>query len=230
MTIGLNKHSEAEERGQSGLKNQAARNQDSQRAKQGRNLKESNQGTASNGKHNRRSALIESRVSLQGSNKSARKITTIGDTLVKTPRGVANAFGGSATARKKVQLLNNDQNVRMGGQVPLARYYPDNIQFPKNRQSLFGLSMNQVLRPVCRAKGNNNSVLLIHNKQLQAQPVESKLILKPHQVSLEERNNESNQKDVGTDSAPGCKSQQRFKSILLHASSNPIIQTSKPTP
>ena len=49
MISGLNKHSQADEVGKSGLESQPDRGQDSHRAKQARQLKESNQGSASNG-------------------------------------------------------------------------------------------------------------------------------------------------------------------------------------
>ena len=80
--------------------------------------------------------------------------------------------------------------------------------------------MNQVLRPASRTKENaSKRQLLTKNKQLQTQ-VDGKLILKPHQVSLEGRNPDSTRKEVGSESSRAYKSQRRFSERLLKGSGN----------
>lgn len=122
-------------------------------------MKAGKQGTASSGKHNRRNCNIDDRVSLQGSNKSGRKLVAIGGPL---GRDAPNTVGKASikSGKKKGLRQHNDQNVPLTCEKPVTRYYPDNIRFPANRQSLFSLQMNQVLRPAVRPKKAMNNALL----------------------------------------------------------------------
>jgi hypothetical protein len=114
-----------------------------------RKAKGGNQGSASTGKKKRNQG------SLQNSNWSAKKANN------------EHAQGSASMTKQHAPIQTKGQTDGPIGQKLVTRYYPENVQYPRDRQGLFGLSLKQVLRPARPVQhGANKSHLLIHNKQL----------------------------------------------------------------